>query len=144
MTSSSQTSEATSLLPQEIRLQTHSEDKILNLNAVSQDQDEQYTYILFEVFVSGPLVQANERFVVSTEELNEFTAYLLESSESTINDENGRGSITVSRKDSLGHFRVEVQVGGIEEDQARVSFDTDQTAATTFQNDIKRLLKRLV
>jgi predicted aspartyl protease len=143
MISSSQTSEASSLLPQEIRLQTHSEDKMLNLNAVSQDQDEHYTYILFEVFVSGPLIHANERFVVSTEELNEFTAYLLESSESTINDENGRGSITVSRKDSLGHFRVEVQVGGIEEDQARVSFDTDQTAISTLQKDLQQLTKNV-
>ena len=121
-----------------IVLQTHDENKVLTF--VSRPDGSYDRDLHFAMRVASGSVSAVSQFQVSEDRLDAFLLSLQES-ESTLFDENGDASIKFEAIDSIGHYLVTVEVGGPWADQAKVSFQTDQTAIREFVRDLEMVLK---
>jgi len=121
-----------------IILQTHDENKVLTFASLpdgSYDKD-----LHFAMRVASGRVSAVSQFQVSEGRLDAFVRSSQEP-EATLFDENGDASIKFEATDSIGHYLVTVEVGGPWSDQAKISFQTDQTAIREFVRDLEMVLK---
>ena len=124
----------------DIVLQTFDKSKILGVSLLGTSADAVYEYVKLEVRAGGRSVQASGIFVVSKPQITSFVQELLAGTGSRLEDENGGGSISIEPQDRLGHFIVRISIGGIEDDQASISFMTDQTAIATLKHDLAQML----
>jgi len=124
----------------EIVLQTFDNEKELSFCLLRTRADAVYEYLVLGIRAGGKFVQACGTFVVSLPQMSDFIQGLLSEPASQLEDENGRGSISITAEDSLGHFLVRINMGGLEEDQATISFATDQTAISSLKEDLGRML----
>ncbi|MHA3724072.1 hypothetical protein ACXR2T_09360 [Leucobacter sp. HY1910] len=112
-----------------ITLNTYDDAQLLTL--AEAPASEYNSDLCFSLTVASPMVRASSPFQVSQSRLSLFLGQTAQD-EVTLHDENGDGLIKVLKEDSLGHYRITVEVGGPWDDQARVSFKTDQTAISSF------------
>lgn len=122
-----------------IPLRTYDDAKLLALRCLpaSPYSDD----LCFEINVASPSVQSQSRFQVSIEQVLRFVGEHESSNRTELQDVNGDGLIAFEKIDSIGHLRVSIKLGSPWSDQARVTFETDQTAVVVFAEDLQRLVE---
>ncbi|QIM16922.1 hypothetical protein G7067_11765 [Leucobacter insecticola] len=122
-----------------VLLRTHDEAKILVLHrAPASPYSDNLT---FELEAGSPTVRGKGPFQISVEQVTRFIDEYEEVSKAELQDVNGDGTITFDKIDLIGHVRVTIQLGGPWSNQARIAFDTDQTALTSFAEDLRSFLE---
>lgn len=125
-----------------ISLHTYEENNQLSLTIEKSVEDDLFTYLSMKLFVRSPSIQASGAFLTSVTSLQEFAEGLITLPEVVLYDENGSATITIDKIDSIGHYSVKTQVGGPEDDQAVITFSTDQTAIAALSNDLRLLISQ--
>ena len=121
-----------------ISLNTYEDTKQLALTPrPSSEYNDDLHFILD---VAGASIRGTVRFQLSRLTLRSFIEGVASSLEGELVDENGDGSINFTRIDTIGHLKVVTKIGGLWADQATITFETDQTALTSFADDLRRLL----
>ncbi|GAA1785802.1 hypothetical protein [Leucobacter iarius] len=122
-----------------LSLDTHDNQKVLEILRESEDRDAVFCYLRFWVRAAGPRISASGNFAAADVHVEEFVQGIENGSKATLWDIDGEGAISIECTNLIGHFNVSVWLGNVEGDRAWISFETDQTAIIPFARGLKRL-----
>ena len=123
--------------PDSITIELNTFDEAKTLRLITLPPSPYNSDFNFLLEVASLSVRATDRFQVSVIRIEQFLQACEATLEGELEDENGHGSIRFEKVDEIGHVGVAIKVGGPWSDQAQIQFVTDQTAVTSFVEELR-------